>query len=259
MQRQQKRWNQAIDDTIEAIFRRVAAKGPPIDAIDAARRLGYQVLWDNNQNGRARVATIGGSLGRRPQQAIFLRRDERPERIQWAVAHEIGEQCAAEVCRRLNIDLTQAPPNRREQIANAFATQLLLPTRWFSRDARELDFDVVALKRRYNTASHELVARRLLDSPPQCIVTIFDHGKLQVRIGNQPWRTPQLTHLESAVWQQSHERGESVHQCGPPRIDVWAIHEPGWLREIMRTELATDEPLWDDSGGDATDQFTFIS
>lgn len=229
-----------IDDTVAAILRRGGVKRPPVNAVELARRLGFHVLWDDHQAGRARVAAVRSGPGRRPRPAVFLRREPRPERIQWAVAHEIGEQFSAEVCRRLRIDAAE-PADSREQIASALATRLLLPGKWFCSEAAELDFDILRLKTRFATASHELVARRLLDLPMPVLITIFDHGKLAFRRWNLPRRPPPIFPIEEQLWRRAHESGQATHNAGPPRIDVWPIHEPGWKREILRLELADDD------------------
>jgi hypothetical protein len=232
-----------LDETVAAILRRAGVKRPPVNAVELARRSGYPVLWDDHQSGRARVAAVRGGPGRRPRPAIFLRREPRPERIQWAVAHEIGEQLTAEVFLRLHIEPAEAIDSR-EQIASALATRLLLPGDWFARDAADFDFDLAQLKARYATASHELVARRMLDLPTPVLITIFDHGKLEFRRWNQPRRPPSLSRTEQRLWQCAHESGQGMRHSGPPRVDVWPIHEPGWKREILRLELESDDAHW---------------
>lgn len=232
--------NRALDEAVASVLRRVGGKGPPFDAIEIARRLGYEVLWNDGENGRARVARVSGGRGSRPRPAIFLRPEPRRERVEWAVAHEIGEQCAADVCRRLGIDPTESNAVYREQIANSLATRLLLPSKWFVRDAAALDFDLLQLKGRYSTASHELIARRMLDLPTPALVTIFDHGKPQFRRWNRMNRPPSLSPLELQCWRRAHESGDVIQRREPLRIDVWPIHEPDWKREIIRLELDDD-------------------
>ena len=236
----QSEWTERLDETAAEILRRARVKRPPIDAIEVARRLGCPVLWDARQTGRARIATVRVGTGGRRESAIFLRPDPRPERIQWAVAHEVGEQCAAEVCQRLGIDDVELLPDQREQIANALATRLLLPSKWFADDAMALDCDLIELKQRYSTASHELIARRMLDLSQPMLVTIFDHGKQQFRRWNRPQRPPAISKLEWQSWQRAYESGEAVRDCSTPRIDVWPVHEPGWKREIIRLELPSE-------------------
>jgi hypothetical protein len=229
-------WTEVLDETVAKILRRTGVKRPPVNAIDIANLLGFRVLWDDHQTGRARIAEVRSAPARKPRPAIFLRRDPRPERLQWAVAHEIGEQCAESVCREVGVDVSDSPPHQREQIANRLATRLLLPSRWFVRDAAAVDYDLLELKDQYATASHELITRRMLDLPPPVIVSIFDNGKLQFRRWNLAAPTPRLTPDELRCWRHAHESGESVRENGVARIDAWPIHEPSWKREILRCE-----------------------
>ncbi len=233
-------WTNALDGIAAEILKRAGVKRLPVNAIDIAGRLGYRVLWDRGQTGRARIAAVRAGPSRRSQPAIFLRPDPRPERIQWAVAHEIGEQFAAEVGQRLGIDTNETAANQRERVANLLATRLLLPIHWFARDSMACDFDLVELKNRYRTASHELIARRFLDLRQPVVVTIFDHGQQQFRRWNRPRRPPLTTYDELQAWRRAHEAGEAIRRDGAPRIDVWPIHEPGWRREIIRLELPLD-------------------
>jgi hypothetical protein len=48
---------------------------------------------------------------------------------------------------------------------------------------------------------------------------------------------------ERAVWRESHEAGfnseaELDADSGLQRVRCWAIHEPDWKREIIRSEVA---------------------
>ena len=149
----------------------------PVDAILLADQLGVTVAVDRSQAGRGRHKRMAG------KSAIFLSPDDRPERLQWAAAHELGEMFACEVFLRANVEFGRVEkdhidPTLREQVANLFASRLLLPTRSFSDDARRTECDLLELKAIYRTSSHELIVMRLLDLPEPSIVTIFDQGQL---------------------------------------------------------------------------------
>ena len=109
----------------------------PIDALHLARALGLAVAWDERQFGRGRIARLAGHAGRRTQGSILLRPEPRRERLQWAIAHEVGELCADRVFERLSVDPREAPPAAREAVANRLASRLLLPRDSFARDGRE--------------------------------------------------------------------------------------------------------------------------
>ena len=128
---------------------------------------------------RARFVQLADADGRGGGQAtIVVGLAERPEREQWAVAHEIGESIAYRVFDTLGVRPEMAPPTARELVANHLASCLLLPRRWFAADGPAFDWDLFELKRRYSTASHELIARRMLEMRPPIVITVCDHGRI---------------------------------------------------------------------------------
>ena len=153
---------------------------PPIDALRLAERLGLAVAWDDRQPRRARLVQFADDQNR-DVMAVFLRHDPRQERLQWAIAHEVGEILAETVFAKLAIDPSIAPAHCRETIANGLASRLLLTSDLFSADAIARGWDLLELKNRYATASHELIARRMLDFPTPAIITVFDNNSLPQR------------------------------------------------------------------------------
>jgi hypothetical protein len=203
---------------------------PPVDAFDVARILEAPVTYDAGQTARGRVKRLSG----RP--SIFLRPDERPERLQWAVAHELGESLAHRVFLSTGRDVDEAAPRVREAAASEFASRLLLPRDWFLRDARLLDGDVLQLKRHYATASHELILMGLLRLPELTLATVFDHGQLTRRRGNGQLAPPPLLPAERAVCGRVRDTGLPAEITAQGvRVQGWPIHEPGWKRELLRT------------------------
>lgn len=225
-----------VDARIETLLREVGIGRPPIDAIVVARRLGISVVLDANQQPRGRQLRIGG------RSSIFIRPDDRPERQQWAVAHELGESMAHELLGFHGEEDGAIAPRVREQTANLAASRLLLPREWFVEAATQLDGNLFELKERFSTASHELIAFRLLDLPTPQVVTIFDQGRQTRRRGNLSNGLPPLDRREQECWLdvrrfRRHGRVEHPGQ----RIDGWPVHEPGWEREILRTTWQSPE------------------
>ncbi len=227
----------AIDAVAESLLREAGIERPPVDAFALAAKLGIAVAPDDRQGGRARFVRLRDWAGRMPKPAILLRADPRPEREHWAVAHEIGEHAAHRVFARLAVDPREAPA-AREAVANWLAARLLLPSLWFHEDGRAADWDLAALKRRYPTASHELIARRMLDAEPPVILSIFDHGRLGFRGGNLAGPIPPPNALERRCQADAHRTGQPCSAAAPGcRVDAWPVHEPGWRREIVRLEV----------------------
>lgn len=226
----------ALDDVAFDLLAQALVTAPPIDSLELADRLGMAVATDGRQQPRARFVRLASATGG-GLDSIFLRPEPRWERRQWAVAHEIGEWVAHRVFDRLALDPRETSAALREQVANLLASRLLLPTDWFATDAERCGWDLLALKQRYCTASHELVARRMLDFSPPVVMTVFDRGQLTWRRSNVPGRPPALTEWERDCW-------EHVSTSGAPqqanrqfsRVNGWPVHEEDWRREILRTE-----------------------
>jgi hypothetical protein len=218
---------------------------PPVDALALSRGLGLLVTSDGALSCRARFVRLS-SYDARPAGVgtIVVGPSDRPEREQWAVAHEVGESLAYQVFERLGLRPEDAPPYARETVANHLASCLLLPRQWFANDGRAVDWDLYAMKERYATASHELIARRMLEMPAPVVITVCDQGRITWRRSNISARPPRPLPEEREVWQRAHVTGLPAAKAIDPeatgleRVRCWAVHEPDWKREIMRSEIA---------------------
>jgi hypothetical protein len=78
----------------------------------------------------------------------------------------------------------------------------------------------------------------MLDFEPPVIITVFDHARITWRRWARAGRPVRLTTEERRCWQAAHETGRSQRRLHPGMtLRAWAIHEPDWKREILRTEL----------------------
>jgi hypothetical protein len=236
-----------LDAVVAELLDAAGTVRPPVDALAVARAAGLTVTTDDQQQGRARYVRLRGLRGRASRPTVVLRPEPRPERRHWALAHEIGEHVAHRVFHRLDVDPRTVSPNAREAVANQMAGRLLLPTAWFAVDAAAEDWDLLALKARYATASHELIARRMLEMTAPAVVTIFDQGRLYFRGSNVPGHAPPPTRDEIRCWNVVHRRNRP-HESSDrtARIRGWPIHEPGWKREILRFEVDCEMP-WEET------------
>jgi predicted transcriptional regulator len=220
-----------VDRLVEELLEAARCQQPPVDAIHLAQEhLGIAVCLDRRQPGRGRAQKAGS--GRQ----IYLKPEQREERHQWTVAHEIGEHLRPRLFERLGLAPGETPPMTGESLANLFAYRLLAPTCWFAEDARNLDYIVPDLKQRYKTASHEVVAWRLLDLPAPCVITIVDNEHVSRRRSNAWPVTRQLASAEKACLEYVHHysRARCVQADGWT-VHGWPVHEPDWRREILRS------------------------
>ncbi len=221
----------AVDRAVDELLQAAGLIGPPVDAIKLAQgHLGMVVCLDRRQQQRGRAQR---ALGRKQ---IFLRPEPTEERHQWTVAHEIGEHFKADLLRRLGVAPDETRAMSGESLANLFAHRLLVPTAWLRDDASNLDHDLLELKKRYTTASHEVIAWRLLDLPHPCVITVVDNGSVHRRRSNA-WRVRR--ELESVERECQHH----VNHFGRPRVmsengwtvQGWPVHQPDWKREVLRS------------------------
>lgn len=228
---------QVIDRTVTELLEVADWKEPPVDAILLAQRhLGMVIGLDRRQTQRGRAQRTGG------QRQIFLRPEPAEERHQWTVAHEIGEHYKTLLLQRLGIEPGETPAMAGESLANLFASRLLVPTRWFAVDAPACGYDLLQLKQRYRTASHEVLAWRMLDLPAPCAVTIVDNDRVHRRRGNA-WRvTRALTPIEEECRRRVHASGQPhVLRRDNWTVQGWPVHQLDWKREILRSVTESDE------------------
>ena len=220
-----------VDSMVEELLDAAKVLQPPVDAIALAQGpLGMVVVLDQRQPQRGRAQR---TLGKKQ---IYLRPEPREERHQWTVAHEIGEHLKSELLSRLGIAPNEARAMAGESLANLFAYRLLVPTRWFAADVKTHEFDLLALKERYATSSHEVIAWRFLDLAAPCVVTIIDNENISRRRSNAWPIKRALLPVEKRCW-------ESVTKTGKPMtmrddewtVQGWPVHELEWKREILRS------------------------
>jgi Zn-dependent peptidase ImmA (M78 family) len=229
--------HEALDRAVEELLAAAGVSGPPVDVIKIAQRhLGMVVCLDRRQEQRGRAQRAGD------RKHIFLRPEPCEERHQWTVAHEIGEHLKADLLLRVGIEPGGTRPMFGESLANLFAHRLLVPTSWLRDDAPACAFDLPELKARYATASHEVIAWRLLDLPHPCIITVVDNGHVHRRRSNA-W--PVRKDLESieAECQRYVNYFSRPHQTGRDgwAVQGWPVHQPDWKREILRSVVEAAE------------------
>lgn len=221
----------AVDRIVEELLLTANVAAPPVDAIALAQRhLGMLVCLDRRQPQRGRAQRAGG------RKQIFLRPEPTEERHQWTVAHEIGEHFKPQLLQRLGVVPEQTRVMAGESLANLFAHHLLVPACWFADDAKLHDYDVLELKQKYRTASHEVIAWRMLDLAAPCVITVVDNDHVHRRRSNA-WRVrKELEEVEKQCQRYvNHYSRPRVVRADGWTVQGWPIHQPDWKREILRS------------------------
>jgi Zn-dependent peptidase ImmA (M78 family) len=223
----------AIDRVVEELLEAANVAGPPVDAIALAQRhLRMLVCLDRQQPQRGRAQRAGG------RKQIFLRPEPTEERHQWTVAHEIGEHFKPQLLERLGIPPEQTRVMMGESLANLFANHLLVPSAWFGDDARQHDYDVLDLKQKYRTASHEVVAWRMLDLTAPCIITVVDNDHIHRRRSNAFSTRKELEETEKQCQRYvNHYSRPRVVRANGWTVQGWPVHQSDWKREILRSVI----------------------
>lgn len=225
-----------VDRMVKELLTAAGVEQPPVDVLSLAQRhLGMQICLDRSQQQRGRAQRVAG------RRQIFLRPEPTEERHQWTVAHEVGEHFKVPLLQRLGLAPGETRGMTGESLANLFAYHLLVPSCWFTADAPAHDYDLLELKQQYRTASHEVIAWRLLDLPAACVITIVDNDHIYRRRSNA-W--PVRRRLEPA----EQECQRSVHDSSRPRVirdqgwtvQGWPVHQADWKREILRSVIEAE-------------------
>jgi predicted transcriptional regulator len=226
--------HQAVDRMVEELLAAAGVTEPPVDALALAQRhLGMSVCVG------ARPPAPAPGPRRRPaggRQQVVLEPGQSAERHQWAVAQAIGAHFKGDLLRRLGVSPEPTRGLMGVSLADLFAEHLLAPTDWFAGDARTLGHDLLDLKARYPTASHEVLAWRLLDLPEPCIITVVDNDHVHRRRSNAFPVRKELETVERACQRY-------VNQYSRPRVmredgwtvQGWPVHRPDWKREVLRS------------------------
>ena len=116
-----------------------------------------------------------------------------------------------------------------------------MPSAWFSADAPSFDCDLLRLKERYRTATHEVIAFRLLDLPEPCIITLVVDDKVHRRRSNA-WPVKKRLELAETECLRAVTRDGKPHavRSGGWTVWGWPLWQGGRNREVLRSVVEVD-------------------
>lgn len=217
---------------------------PPEEVIAAVERLAREVL---DEAGLREPPVNAVALARQflPPQEQRPRRGQRraaaddepsEEQQQWTAAQQLGRHLKDVLLERLGVSADAVRGLAGGTLVNLLVPRLLLPGDWFAADAAELDYDVLKLKERYPTCTHETIALRLLDLPEPCIITVVVDGRVQRRRSNAWPVSRRLEPAEEQCQRHVNRRGRPhVVRVENWTVQGWPIPTAGAQREILRS------------------------
>jgi hypothetical protein len=228
-----------IDRLVDDVLSHAAVTRPPVNAIELAKLLGLQVRVDE-RDGRRVKGRLSSALG------LDAKLEASEEAKQWIAALAIGQRYKKDLMARLDA-ADDGPRIAGESLGNLFAYHLLVPASWLADDVKATGYDLLAIKERYRTASHEVIAWRFLDLPEPCIVTIVDNDAVSRRRSNGVRVTRQLSPPERQCqrYVNHYSRPRTVQAQGWT-VQGWPVHRTDWKREILRSTV--EEGEWQSDG-----------
>jgi predicted transcriptional regulator len=213
---------EAIDRLVGELLARHGFDGPPVDAVALAQEAFELNVREADDEDDPRQGRFGPRPPRFNRREIVLRPDQSDEARQAVCARACAKELMPAVLTRLGVAPGTENKSAQGSLVGLIAPRLLLPTRWFERDARKAGYDLFAVKARYPTAGYEMIALRMLDLEEPCVIAVVDDGVVSTRRGNRAPVTKKLTPAEQKCLELVGEHREPQ----TARRDGWAAR--GW-------------------------------
>lgn len=214
----------AADRIIADVLARHGIVEPPVDAILLAQQA-FDLRVSEAEPDEDEMDA--GRFGPRPRRfrtrgEIVLRPDMTDESRHAVCARACARELIPAVLTKLGVAPGTENRSAQTQLVGLLVPRLLLPTKWFERDASKAGYDLLALKDRYPTAGYEVIALRFLDLEEPCVIAVIDDGAPSARRSNRWPVTKKMTAAEQACADRVAETGE------PQRVrrDEWTAQ--GW-------------------------------
>jgi hypothetical protein len=211
-----------IESAVERLLGAAGISQPPVQPARIARAMRINVL------DRELPLRRGQSYLYRGMKFVDLARAGRPERRNFALAHEIME-----------LELAGVVPDKEQKhtIALRGAAALLCPAVFFREACTNGSFDLFQLKAVFSTASHEVIALRSLDFA-EAIVSVFDNGRLVNRQTSYPFGVQPVAQEEQALVDRVMRSGQvEAHAWEGASATAYPVFEAQFRRIILRTSL----------------------
>lgn len=226
---------EAIDRAVLTMLSRHGMEEPPVDTIGLAQEEFGFTITEAEDEEEERSGRFGPRPPRRRGREIVFRHDQTEETRSILCARACAREMIAPMLEQLGVTPGTEHRSAQTTLVGMIAPRLLLPSRWFERDARRSGYDLAQLKERYETAGYELIAWRWLDLEEACIVAVVDDGTVASRRGNRAPAGKQLTEAEQRCLAQIAESGEAQKvRRGDWTVQGWPIPNGPFNRIILR-------------------------
>lgn len=213
----------AAERVITKVFDLYGIVEPPVDAVVLVQEaFNYVVREAEPEEDEPQPGRFGPRAPRRRGREIVLQPEQSEESRNIVCAKACARELVPSILTKLGV--VQGSENRSatNQLVGLIAPRILLPSRWFERDARKAGFDLWTVKDRYATAGYELIALRFLDIDEPCVIAVVDDGEVSTRRGNRMQAGRKLSVAEQRCLARIAELGEPQ----TVRAEEWTAR--GW-------------------------------
>ncbi|OWK39698.1 hypothetical protein [Fimbriiglobus ruber] len=224
-----------VDRIVADLLGRNGIDGPPVDAVALVQdAFGIPVTEsdaEEEESGR-----FGPRARRGRRREIVLRPDQSNESRHAVCARACAKELLPTILAKLGVVPGTENKGAQTSLIGLVAPRLLLPTRWFERDARKAGYDLTELKTRYDTVGYELLAARMLDLDEPCVIAVVDNGAVVSRRGNREAATKKLTPAEeTCIGLVETARESCVARKGGWTVRGWPVPTGPFNRIILRS------------------------
>lgn len=211
---------EAVDRTVLARLARHGTAAPPVDAVRLAKDgFGLPIRFAEPEG---TPKEYGDRPVRKQKGEVVLNPDSPEETHHAACARGIARILVPEILETLGVVPGTENRGATNSLVGVVAPRLLMPTKWFDRDARRANYDVRKLAEIYSTVPEILIAWRLLDLEEICVISVVEDGTVSARRGNRAAAGRTLTAAEQrcvAIVSETREPASA-------RADGWSAR--GW-------------------------------
>lgn len=224
---------EAVERLVAGLLERAGVVEPPVNALRIAEEhLGIPVTIEEpeeDERGRPRAGS------RRRFEGIVFSSLASDEQRQNAAAQGIARALMPDLLRKFGIE----PGTENKQVAahvrSLIAGRLLVPTQQLRSALRSCKYDLIALKRHFQSAGMEMIAHRLLDLDEPCVIAIVDDGVVTSRRGNASTVSKKLTPGEEICLKRVMEQDlPDVQRVEGWRVQGWPVPGRPFQRVILR-------------------------
>jgi predicted transcriptional regulator len=215
---------ETIDRAVQNLFKAHRVEQAPVDAVELVQAEYGYIVRELDPEEEAELTARGQPMkpAKRRSREIVFNSSHGVESRNILSARAIARELIPNILKRLGVSEGTENRSATTQLVGLITPRILLPTRWFEREAPRQGYDLWKLKEVFSSATYEMITARLLDLEEPCIMVIVDDGEVAARKSNRTSAPKKLTDTEKKCLDKVGELGEPQ----TVRSESWTVR--GW-------------------------------